>query len=258
MKGTLVECLGKFKAGEPDAARKLATFCGVSLDSVSRWNKQRLPKGSPLNKLWYLLDANGYTVHELTTLHPVIKLLGEAVAFGAVNHQEAMSYLHITGHEQYLYRVLQGRLTPLVISKGELRLDHLDDAKQLLRLAKEDAFEKELIKLVDRLVERTPEAPVAIPPHCATVDPATTRRLGKATLDASAGSSADHHSPIVTMAAAYIGGVKPLLQHITSDGEEAIQALRDTVGDDAFYEVLDLLKSMSSRKARQFYRPPNP
>jgi hypothetical protein len=257
MKGTLLECLGKYKAGETDAARKLATFCGVSLDTASRWNEKRLPKGAPLNKLWYLLDANGYTVSELTTLHPVIRLLGEAMAFGAVTHQEAMSFLGVGGHEQYLYRVLQGKLTPLSISKGELTLGHLDDMKDLLRLAKEDAFESDLIKLVDRLVERTSEPPAA-PPRSESDDTPATRRHGKAAPSASAKSSTDHHSPIITMAAAYMGGIKPLLQHIASDGEEAIQAFRDTVGDDAFYEVLDLLKSMSSRKARQFYRRPNP
>ena len=245
MKASLLNCLTAFKNDVPDAVIKMSSFCGVSLDSASRWNSDRLPQGNALNKLWYLFDAFGYNVSEVAELDPSVRILGEALAYDLVSRKELFDKLQISGSEQYLWRVLQGRLLPLSIRKGALSLESLAETKELVKLAKTEAHGNS-IQSLSKVPKQAPRA-----------TPATalqTSIAGKIGAIAVADSQSNP-SMIAVMAASQLGGLKPLLQYINKGGPNAIQSFRELVGDDEFYEVHDLLKSMSSRKAREFYQP---
>jgi hypothetical protein len=202
----------------------MAEFCGVSTDTALRWNARRLPNGGTLNKLWFLLEAHGLEVKELKKVLPEVRYIAKLVAFEVLTKEAALTELKLEGAtDDYLWRVLQGKLVPLAIQKKIVTLKRLSQ------------------KHGSALQAALPSAGVASTPAGS--------RPAKPPVPIEVTAS-DSHIPV---AAAFLSGLHPLVRRIVADGEESILSLRSEVSDDDFYAVLDGLKAMASRRARQFY-----
>lgn len=218
--------LEAYRQGDFERSKPIAQFCGVSYRTALEWGRKRDPKGEPLNKLWFFLEAHGHIVDELKKLDPTVRYLAKLLAFGVLSQTEACKLLNVQGHSQYLWRVTQGSLVPLVVRK-----------KSLTQVGLELAYAKVLQEAYDMAAMKD-----LVPPR---------RQSKSAARPEVATMTGDSH---VIVAAAFISALSPLTKRIVEDGEEAIKALRVATGDDVFYAVLDSLKAMSSRKAHQFYR----
>lgn len=231
--GTLTACLKAFRGTDRSNDRLLAEFCQVTLDTVQRWNEKRLPKGEPLNRLWYVLEHYGYPVDDLDRLHPAVRYLGKLVAFDVLTKSEALLLLKLK-NEQQLWAALQGRLTPMRVKSQEVTVELLrEEHDELLQLAI-GAYLPQL-SLTPRSV--APRPPVSRAPK----PPAVPEEVNAP-------------DPIITMAVASLKALKPLLLHVRASGPEAVDQLRAGTGTADYHDVLDLLKEFSSRKAQQFYR----
>lgn len=216
--GKLSVTLEKFLEGDFKRNQLIADFCGVSYETALDWTKKREPRGEPLNKLWHFLDAHGLRVAQTESLNPGVYYLGKLIAFGVLTPEEAMNLLGLDGPSMYIWRVLQGKIVPSSIRKGAVTETTLTERYgETMRKAQKEKHDLGLV-----------------PPPSGSAVPS-------------------NDGSYITVAAAFISGLVPLLTRINEEGEASVKALRAALDDDTFYEVLDGLKAMSGRRAYQFY-----
>lgn len=222
---TLKEALDAYRQGDFKRNAPMAKFCGVAYRTAMEWGDKRKPGGEALNKLYYFLEAHGYKVFGDKT-HPVVYLVGKLVAYDVLTVGQALELFGLSGKQSHVWTALQGKSVPLVARNGEISVETLT---RLYGLSLEDAVAK---RAEEGLV------PAAKP-----------------------GSSLRSSIPVqssndsyITVAAAFVSGLGPLLKRIDAEGDPAVQAFRSSLDADVFHDVLDLLKSMSSRKAREYYK----
>jgi|GEM_PF-6280852 len=233
---TLGACLEDYRGGEFESNRILAEFCRVTYRTASEWGKVREPKGEQLNLVWHFLDSHGHVVSAYGRLPEAVRYLGKLVAFEVLTKNQAQELLDVNGGDSYLWRVLQGDVTPLKFKTGEITLDSLKSSyDELLEIAMDMAREKGHIPgsnspsqaPTPKEISQPKAQPVQVP-H---------------TADA-----------IIALAASQYRSLMPLLIHITSGGPDAIKEFRRAVGSEAdFYDVLDLVKGLSSQRAGAFF-----
>lgn len=95
--------------GAAQAKKLVAEFCGVTINSVTRWlhGTGSFPIGEPLIKLMCYLDMVGYRVIELERMPKVRRNFAELVGYGLLNSDQAAEFLGYSSMSA-LYQVLQG------------------------------------------------------------------------------------------------------------------------------------------------------
>ncbi len=107
MRGHLQECFNHFSTHfalqVPKQSReigmlkmRIATFCGVTTQSISRWlNEKILPEGETRIKLMCYLNMVGYRIIELDRLSPPVSLgnFVELIGFDLLSSRDAVTLL---------------------------------------------------------------------------------------------------------------------------------------------------------------------
>jgi len=195
------------------------------MDTASRWNAKRLPNGKALNKLWFLLEAHELEVKELEKLLPEARYIARLVAFDVLTKEAALTELRLEGGTaDYLWRVLQGKLIPLAIQKKTITTNGLT-RKYGLALG------------------------AALPLANAVSTPTKDQSAKKPPTPGEMVARGSH----ISVAAAFISGLLPLIRRVNEEGLDSVAALRAEIDEDVFYAVLDGLKAMSGRRAHEFY-----
>ncbi len=106
---SLASSMPKGSRGAAQAKRPVAEFCGVTIDSVTRWlhGTGSFPIGEPLIKLMCFLDMVGYRVIELERMPKVRRNFAELVGYGLLTSDQAAEFLGYSSTST-LYQVLQG------------------------------------------------------------------------------------------------------------------------------------------------------
>ena len=90
------------------AKRPIASFCGVSVHTVTRWlYRDSPPIGEQLIRMMCYLDLVGYRVIELEKTPTILRQYLELIGFGILTGQEAKQILGYS-NTSTLYHVLQG------------------------------------------------------------------------------------------------------------------------------------------------------
>ncbi|HRY52459.1 MAG TPA: hypothetical protein P5089_01255 [Candidatus Portnoybacteria bacterium] len=114
--GTTKECFWHYlselseKGKESEDSRKFfIDFLGSSQRTISDWLAHKyLPHGFVLIKLRYLLEKEGYQIHELGKLSPSIRDLGWLIAFGHLDANQVYQAIGVDSCNR-LYSVLHGQ-----------------------------------------------------------------------------------------------------------------------------------------------------
>lgn len=200
---TLGACLEDYRGGEFESNRILAQFCRVTYRTAREWGTVREPKGEQLNLVWHFLDSHGYTVSAYGRLPEAVRYLGKLVAFAVLTKNQAQELLDVNGGDSYLWRVLQGDVTPLKFKTGEITLESLKSSYgELLEIAFDMEREKGHIP--------------------GTSNPSPTRQ-GTFQPEAPPVQIPDTADAIIVLAASQYRSLMPLLIHITSGGPDAIK-----------------------------------
>lgn len=106
---SLASSVPKGSRGAAQAKKPLADFCGVTIDSVTRWfhGTGSFPIGEPLIKLMCYLDMVGYRVIELERIPKVRRNFAELIGYGLLTSNQAAELLGYSSTST-LYQVLQG------------------------------------------------------------------------------------------------------------------------------------------------------
>lgn len=242
--GNLLDCLAHFRRQVPDPIGSISQFCAVSDDTASRWNIKRLPKGSALNRIWVLLSEHDLVVLEFADQTPIIKYLNQLLAFEVINMAELKLVLGVTADDQYAWRVLQGKVTPNSIRSKKVTLANLRSKYDAdLQAAREMACEAGIIvpaKQPARASASTDAATPAPPPQAPTPD-----RTQGISLDLSVAA---------LLAASNLMAAFPAVLQLVEAGPEGQDLLKKTMGEQRFYDLLNALKSLSSRQSLKFFR----
>lgn len=99
----------KWSRGAAQAKKPVADFCGVTMNSVTRWlhGTGSFPVGEPYIKLMCYLDMMGYRLIELERMPKVRRNFTELVGFGLLSSEQAAELLGYS-NTSTLYQVLQG------------------------------------------------------------------------------------------------------------------------------------------------------
>jgi hypothetical protein len=231
--GSLAECVEQYRSNAGETANQmLASICEVTLDTARSWGPDRLPNGEVRNKLRIYLSERGYDTIELVGCHPVVKVISALVAFDYMTTADAMELLSYT-KEQSLWHALSGKSVPVVVSNGALTLQDL-----------QEKYYDSLSRLKSRRFFRGLEWP-GLRPQAASdaIRPADPPPPNPPTV----------HEPFEALqAASYLLASLPFLR-ACADDPELRNAVRRLLGDEDFYGILDLLKSMSSREAQRWF-----
>jgi len=91
------------------AKKPIADFCGVAIQTVTRWlYTQAPPNGEPLIRLMCYLDMVGYTLIELERMPKVHRNFLELVGYGLLTGDEATEFLGYSSASTF-YHVLRGK-----------------------------------------------------------------------------------------------------------------------------------------------------
>ena len=95
--------------GASEAKRPIADFCGVTVDTTTRWlnDPKHLPVGEVYIRLMCFLSVNGYRVLELERMKPKVRNFARLIGFGLVTSQEAAEMLNYS-QISTLFQVLRG------------------------------------------------------------------------------------------------------------------------------------------------------
>lgn len=106
---SLASRIPKGSCGAAQAKKPIADFCGVKIDSVTRWlyGTRSLPIGGQYIRLMCYLDMVGYRVIELERMPPVRRNFAELVGFGLLSSDQAAEFLGYSDTST-LYKVLRG------------------------------------------------------------------------------------------------------------------------------------------------------
>ncbi len=99
----------KGSRGAAQAKKPIAEFCGVTIDSVTRWlhGTGSLPVGKLYIKLMCFLDMTGYRVIELENMSKPRRNFIEFIGYGLFSSDQAAEFLGYRSTST-LYQVLQG------------------------------------------------------------------------------------------------------------------------------------------------------
>lgn len=117
-RGSLDECLRHLGAalevehpanskGSAQARLPLASFCGVGLQTATRWLKGETPTGLSLIKSVCYLQLFGYRVIDYSRIKPARRRFAELIGFGVLESQEAATLIGFSD-VSWLYAVLRG------------------------------------------------------------------------------------------------------------------------------------------------------
>lgn len=241
---TPIQALSHFRSNNPHAVQMLADFCGSSRDTVLRWNEKRQPKGVFLLRLEEFLRAFDYKLNTPASKHEVVRYMATLVAFRLVSTQEALQYFDVKqGGDSYLWQVLRGSISPYYVKAAKISVSELADV-----------YDAELAKkrreLADSFRALAPPRVKAISPNRQPRQPTDIRQ------EAPNKSSPEQPpaSPFVTMAAGAVLNCLPYLKALDIPNHPEVGAqMRSLIGSDNYFDILDMLKSMSSREAGRYF-----
>lgn len=106
---SLASSVPKGSRGAAQAKKPVADFCGVKIDSVTRWlhGTGSSPIGESYIKLMCFLDMTGYRVIELERMQKNRRNFAELVGYGLLTSDQAAEFLGYSSTST-LYQVLQG------------------------------------------------------------------------------------------------------------------------------------------------------
>lgn len=114
---------------EGDIRQQLASFTGVSSQTVKRWlNGSQLPIGEPFIRLINFLSHSGFELEEVQCLQPDVSRMGQLISFQVMDLDSICSYLGYNSRDA-LMRVLFGKagMSEEKIEKlGQLISDYVD------------------------------------------------------------------------------------------------------------------------------------
>ena len=131
----LAEVVPKGSRGAMESKRPLAEFCGVTIDSVTRWLSGATPIGEQRIRLMCFLDSAGYRVIELERIPKVQRGFAELVGFGLISSQEASELLGYA-EKSTLLKVLAGQQGASG-DKNQRMWDYWKEKKETLEQKKE-------------------------------------------------------------------------------------------------------------------------
>lgn len=184
-RGHLEECLGHFDTsfassapkgsrGATQVKKRVADFCGVTINSVSRWlnNTGSFPVGEPLIKLMCYLDTVGYRVIELERMPKVRRGFAELLGYGFLSSKQAAEFLGYSSTST-LYQVLQGHHGASE-DKDQKMWDAWKTRKEELEQKKERSRELHRLNIPSKVhpeteASKAPEQPVSSPHQTAVV-----------------------------------------------------------------------------------------
>jgi hypothetical protein len=220
------EAIEKYSRSDRHSLEKLAAFCGVSSRTPQMWIRGRTPVGGTMVCAMVWFKENGLILDQFSRLLPEVQFLNELFAFKVLTITQVEMILGIQPNDAgYIWRNLLGAYVPSMVRSGQVKLTTLQaDYQQSLDQAKREVLGGTL--------------------------PGTARPLPRIER---AHSPSTEKTIQHVLAASWLLALRPMLQAINTEGEASVAIFRSIVGDDEFYAVLDQLKAMSSRKARQFY-----
>jgi hypothetical protein len=127
--------------GAAQVKKPVADFCGVSIQSVTRWlnDTGSFPVGEPYIKLMCFLDMMGYRVIELERMPKVHRNFAELIGYGLLSSVHAAEFLGYS-YTSTLYKVLQGHYG-VSEDKEQKMWDAWKERKEELILKKEKSQE---------------------------------------------------------------------------------------------------------------------
>lgn len=140
LRTSLASSVPKGSRGAGQVKRPIADFCGVTIDSVTRWlNTESFPVGEQYIKLVCFLDMIGYWVIGLERLPKVRRNFVELIGFGILSSNQAIKLLGYS-ETSTLYQVLQGH-DGASQDKDQKMWDAWKERKEELVLKKEKSQE---------------------------------------------------------------------------------------------------------------------
>lgn len=106
---SLASSVPKGSRGAAQTKKPIADFCGVTIDSVTRWlhGTGSFPLGEQYIKLMCYLDMVGYRVIELERMPKVRRNFAELIGYGILSSGQASKFLGYSSTSTF-YQVLQG------------------------------------------------------------------------------------------------------------------------------------------------------
>jgi hypothetical protein len=126
--------------GASAAKKPVADFCGVTIDTVTRWlnNSKHLPVGEQYIKLMCFLDLQGYKVLELERMKPKFRNFAMLIGYGLITSEQATEMLGYSNPSTF-YQLLRGdhgagdEKERKMWDMWKARKDELDDAIEKAR-----------------------------------------------------------------------------------------------------------------------------
>lgn len=180
-------------------------------------------------RLQAFLAEKGYEFEHTASKYEVVTYLAELVAFRVLTTHEALVLLDVDADDSYFWQVARGDIDPYSVKASVLTAAELAET-----------YGAQLAHKRDELLPR--DGPRKVVP---TIDPAPP--------DSAVQTSTVH--PHVVMTCGALLNCLPYLKALDIERNPDVAAqVREFMGADNFYQILDLLKSMSSREAGKFYR----
>ena len=221
---TLVQPRLRLFIGQTWDFELVAETTGSTVPTVTGWLADQVPPGERLIKLWHLLAASGIASPELDGLPAFNAYCGKLLMLGVVDVKELQSICHLA-NPQGVLSALRG--TPPMhpqFTVDELQEMYGDEVQIRLRT----------IIRYDNVESPAPAKP-------AVSEVAEQRTVGAA---------------MVTLTAAHLGAVLPLVRVLNSDESSAKDRsrLRSLVGNDEMFELSNILNNLCSERARNHGR----
>lgn len=158
---TLGSRMPKGSPGVRQIKESIAGFCGVTVDTVTRWQKGRLfPIGEILIRLMCYLDLVGYRVIELERMPRFRRGFVELVGFGLLSGQEVAEFLGYATPRS-LYRVLQGQCGVSEDRKQQM-WDEWKKRREEIERKKEELREKYPVDLTEAITVQASRRPAIV------------------------------------------------------------------------------------------------
>jgi hypothetical protein len=270
-KGALIECLADLMRQSIMNADDVAKFCGVTVLTVLHWNNEHPPVGFAYLKLLYLLREAGYEPATPQKAHEASIYVCKLIAFDVLTARDALQLLELetVNESSYIGRIVRGQVSPLAIKNGSLTLEVLKDMYQteldqkikekLPDLPRGDHAAKPDIPRVQ--TESNSPAPSRVTSCPATPPKPTTFRVRDQveTGVRSAPTSGQKPDQLIVMTSSALLACLPYLKALQMcESPEVNAEVRELMGRENFFDLLDALKGMSSREAGKFFQPAMP
>jgi hypothetical protein len=230
------EALEDFRSKHPDANQQIAGFIGAPLNTVRLWKRDRMPNAGNMLKLQVFLAEQGFQLNTPTHESSTVRYLAELVAFRVLSDEDAYTLLFSNNEERnQLWAVFRGDRTPRPIRENTLTLEDLTET-----------YSSELASQRAKLLPRTGRVQVSSPPR-APKSQAPGQDESK---------QAERADLLVVQTSSALLACLPHLKALDiSNNPEVGSQVRELMGSDNFFDLLDTLKGMSSREAGRFFNP---